>query len=250
MKSIDINCDMGEGLGEISMVDQQIMPLVTSSNVACGFHAGDALQMEETIKLAVKHEVQVGAHPGYPDKEGFGRIKMDLPPDELTAIVKNQLDTIMGVAESLKTTITYVKLHGALYNQAAAQEHIALGCLRAITAINAKLKIVGPADSALEKLCMAQGLTFIAEAFADRMYESNGKLRSRSLPGAVITDPIIACKQALDIVKHQRATAFDGTKIVLRADTLCIHGDNPAAIEILSALDRAFKQHGIVKKSF
>ena len=250
MKYIDINCDMGESPGGISSVDQQIMPLVTSSNIACGFHAGDALQIEETIKLGVEHNTQLGAHPGYPDKEGFGRNNLDLPHNELTAIIKYQLAAILGVAESLGAAITYVKLHGALYNQAATQVDIASGCLEAIGSINPKLKVVGPAESTLENLCKSNGFAFIAEAFADRMYESTGYLRSRSLPQAVITDPSTACEQALDIINHQQATAFDGTKVPLPANTICIHGDNPNAVEILRALDRAFKQHGITKKSF
>lgn len=250
MKSIDINCDMGEGQGGISMVDQQIMPMITSSNIACGFHAGDALQMEQTIKLAIEHRVQVGAHPGYPDREGFGRNKMHLPPNKLTAIVKNQLAAIIGAAESLGASVSYVKLHGALYNQAAEQEHIASACLKAIDSLNPELKIVGPAGSTLENLCKSNGFTFIAEAFADRIYESTGDLRSRLLPNAVITDPVTACAQVMDIINYDQVTAFDGTKIGLRANTICIHGDNPAAIEILSALDRAFKQQGMIKKSF
>lgn len=242
---------MGESLDDQQTgTERLIMPLITSSNIACGYHAGGALQMENTIKLAKRNQVKVGAHPGYPDRAGFGRRKLDLPADELAAIIKYQLAAIKGVAESQGSSVNYVKLHGALYNQAAEEEQIASTCLKAIRAIDDRLMVVGLSGSIFEKLCGSQGIVFIPEAFADRKYESNGKLRSRALPEAVITDPELACNQAMDIIANQKVTAFDGTEVKLVAQTLCVHGDNPSAVAILEAMGRIFEQNGVVKQSF
>ncbi|GJM27732.1 MAG: UPF0271 protein [Cyclobacteriaceae bacterium] len=246
MKSIDINCDMGE---TATGIDEQIMPLITSSNIACGYHAGGTRQMENTIKLAMMYKVQVGAHPGFPDKKGFGRNRMDLPVDKLEDIIRHQLNDLKDIAEHLGASVKYVKLHGALYHQASVEEHTASTFLNAVSATDASLKIVGLAGSLLERLSESRGFTFVPEAFADRKYESDGSLRSRTLPGAVITNPELACEQVMDIINDQQVSAYDGSKTAVNAKTICIHGDNPAALEILRSLDRTLRHHGVLKQS-
>ena len=251
MHTIDINCDMGESFGNYQIGnDQEIFPFVTSSNIACGFHGGDAIHMENTIRAAVSHGVQIGAHPGYPDLAGFGRRKMDLPSHELKAIIKYQLAAIMGMAKSLGTAVKYVKPHGALYNEAADNERIAVILIESVQDINRSIPIMGLAGSQFQEICNQQEVTFVAEAFADRSYESSGKLRSRALKGAVLTSPEKAVSQVLDIILKKQITSHDGITIPQSAQSICIHGDNPAAVSILKAIDQALQQQGVEKKSF
>lgn len=251
MIAIDINCDMGESFGNYQIGnDQAIFPYITSSNIACGFHGGDPVHMERTIKEALLHQVQIGAHPGFPDMAGFGRRKMDLSSDELKAAVKYQVSAIKGVAESLGASIRYVKPHGALYNLAAVDESVSNTLVQAIREIDPGLIIMGLAGSLFQEICANQDIRFVAEAFADRQYQADGSLRSRSLPESVFEDPNVVTNQVLEIILHQQVTAYDGSIVPLEAESICIHGDNPAAVKVLEALNLAFEKQGIVKRSF
>jgi len=251
MKTIDINCDMGESFGNYRIGnDQAIFPYITSCNVACGFHGGDPLHMERTIKAAIENGVQIGAHPGFPDLAGFGRRKMELPAEELKAVVKYQLAAIKCMAESLGTSVGYVKPHGALYNMAAESEEISKTLINSVQEIDGGLVIMGLAGSLFQDICHADNMPFVAEAFADRSYESNGRLRSRSLEGAVLTNSEIAAQQVLDIVLNQQVVAYDGSTVRVQAQSICIHGDNPEAVEMLKAIDAKLMEAGIEKKSF
>ena len=242
---------MGESFGSYHIGnDREIFPYITSSNIACGFHGGDAVHMQNTIQNAIEHGVQIGAHPGYPDLAGFGRRKMDLPEHELNAVIKYQLAAIMGIAKSLGASVKYVKPHGALYNMASENEQIANIVIKSVLQMNRNLPIMGLAGSLFQQICTEQGVPFVAEAFADRSYESNGKLRSRSKEGAVIRDPKKAADQVMDIVLNKQVKSYDNVIIPQEAQSICIHGDNPAAISILQAIDQALQQAGIEKKSF
>ena len=181
MKYVDINCDMGESFGNFSVGnDTAIFPFITSSNIACGLHAGDPYHIEQTIRMAIKHKVQIGAHPGYPDLQGFGRRVIPMSSDELSASVKYQVSAIKGMVESEGAHLTYVKPHGALYNEMAKNGKEAVIVIKAIKAIDPNLMIMGLAGSHMRTLVEAEGMHFIAEAFADRRYEADGKLRSRT----------------------------------------------------------------------
>jgi UPF0271 protein len=251
MKTIDINCDMGESYGNYQIGnDRAVFPYITSSNIACGFHGGDPLHMEHTVKAAIEHGVKVGAHPGFPDLAGFGRRKMELPSHELKAIIKYQLSAIKGVAESLGTSVGYVKPHGALYNMAANDEMIAKTLVSAIREIDDGMMIMGLSGSLFQEICHAANIPFVAEAFADRRYERSGNLRSRGLEGAVLSDPEVAANQVMDIVQNQYVIAHDGAKVAIEAQSICIHGDNVAVVEILKAIDKSLINAGVKKKSF
>lgn len=250
--TIDLNCDMGESFGNYKIGnDDQVMPFITSCNVACGFHGGDPLQIEKTIKHALKYGLQIGAHPGFPDLQGFGRRRMQVPADELRAIIKYQIAAIKGITESLGGQLTYVKPHGALYNMAADDAKIAESILQAIQEIGEDIAFMGLAGSqSMEQTTKKAGIRFIAEAFADRRYTPNGRLQSRSIEGAVIHDPQQAAAQVLTIAKDKQVTSSENTIIHLEAQSICIHGDNPKVGEILQAIGVLFRMNGVVKKAF
>lgn len=248
---IDINCDMGESYGRFKVGnDEEVFPYISSCNIACGFHGGDPLHIERTISKALQHGVQIGAHPSYPDLAGFGRRKMQLPREELKAIIKYQVAALKGMAESLGGRLAYVKPHGALYNTAADDESESTTIIRAIREIDPQLALMGLAGSTTERVAAREGITFIAEAFADRKYEANGRLMSRSKAGSVISDPEAAVAQVLSIILEQRVVSADGTSVPIRAESICIHGDSPAAVDILRTIDAALKEKGILKRSF
>ena len=249
--TIDLNCDMGESYGRYQIGnDAAIFPYITSANIACGFHGGDPLSIERTIQLAIEHEVQIGAHPGYPDLMGFGRRKMHIPASDLKAMVKYQVAAIKGLAESHGGHLTYVKPHGALYNSMVKDAEETAVVVEAILAINENIAIMGLAGSRVKAIVEAKGGRFIAEAFADRRYEADGTLMSRLKEGAVLHDPEQIAAQVLQIVREKKVTTADGVKIEMDAQSICIHGDNPAALTILQHLDKAFQNANIQKASF
>ena len=251
MKSIDINCDMGESFGNFQIGnDEAVFPFITSSNIACGFHGGDPVHMERTIKLAIKHSVQIGAHPGFPDLAGFGRRKMDLTPGDLKSIIKYQLAAIIGMSKSLGAEIKYVKPHGALYNLAADHEPTSNSIIQAVKEINPSLSIMGLAGSDFLALCEAENVPFISEAFADRAYQKNGRLLSRTKQGSVLTDPSAVTQQVLSIVLDHQVKADDGTIVPLTAQSVCVHGDNPSVVSILKSIDESLNKHGVTKVHF
>jgi len=251
MARIDINCDMGESYGNFTIGnDKAIFPYITSCNIACGFHGGDPLHIEKTIQGALAYAVQIGAHPSYPDLAGFGRRKMQIKSDELRAIIKYQVAALKGMVESLGGKLTYVKPHGALYNTAAHQTEEAWAIIKAVQEIDSELYLMGLAGSPIADLAQKLQVPFIAEAFADRKYMSDGKLRSRSKIGAVIETPLEAAQQVVDIVLRNRVETYEGETWSLRAQSICIHGDNPSAVAILESIDEQLALNKITKASF
>ena len=236
--SIDFNSDLGEGAG----TDMALMPLISSANIACGGHAGNENTMRTTIELAMRNKVAIGAHPGYPDRERFGRVPMDIPARELIESVRRQLDSLIGAASRMGARVTHVKAHGALYNQAERDATIARNIIFAIQAATGghDLVVVAPPGSAMLQEANGMGMKVAREGFVDRAYEADGTLQSRSIAGAVLTDPADAVRQALSFVKDGGVTAVDGSFLKLVVDTLCVHGDTPGAPEIARAVRDAF----------
>lgn len=248
--TIDLNCDTGESYGRFRIGDDAtLLPLVSSCNIACGFHGGDPLQIETTIRLALDAGVSLGAHPSYPDLQGFGRRKMQLPPAEVTALIRYQVAAVAGIARSLGGRLRHVKPHGALYNSAAADEAEAVAIAAAVHSLDATLALVGPPDSALQRAAEAYGLPFLREGFADRRYAADGSLLPRSVAGAVIDDPAEVVEQVLGIVKRNEIVTATGTKRPLRVDTICIHGDEPGASANALAIRRALAVQGVAIKA-
>lgn len=251
MKSVDINCDMGESFGNFKIGnDEAIFPHITSCNIACGIHAGDPYHIEKTINLALSHKVQIGAHPGYPDLQGFGRRVLPMAQDELSSFIKYQVAALQGMVASAGGKLTYVKPHGALYNEIANNRDVAKTVYSAIKSIDPQLKIMGLAGSHVGEILDSISMEYVPEAFADRHYEADGKLRSRSLPNAVIDDAKMAAQQVLSITEDGETQSLDGNKVALEARSFCIHGDNPSAVDILIEIDSLLKVHNIEKKHF
>ena len=251
MNSIDINCDMGESHGNFRIGnDEAIFPHITSSNIACGMHAGDPYHIEKTIDLALQHGVQIGAHPGYPDLQGFGRRVIPMKREELKAYIKYQVAALKGMVESAGGKLAYVKPHGALYNEIAANASEAETVITGIKAIDPSLTVMGLAGSHVEQIAADAGMAFVAEAFADRRYEADGKLRSRLKDQAVFDNAQVAAQQVVSITRDNLTETLDGTQVSIKAQSFCIHGDNPAAIDILEAITRQLAEAGIEKKAF
>ena len=243
---IDLNADVGESIGPWPMGDDaHLVPLVSSVNVACGAHAGDPLTIERTVRLAIAHGVAVGAHPGYPDLVGFGRRDLDMTADDLEASIVYQIGAVDAFARAEGVALRHVKAHGALYNRAARDPGVAATIARAVRRAAPESVLVGLAGSAILDAGRAEGLAVAAEAFADRAYEADGSLRSRRLPGALLADPADAAAQAVSIVRDGVARSFDGESVAIAADTLCIHGDTPAAAAIAAAVRAALAGEGI-----
>ena len=244
--SIDLNADVGESLGPWSMGDDaQLIPLVSSVNIACGFHAGDPVTIGRTVGLAIAADAAIGAHPGYPDLAGFGRRDMDLGAEELEAAIVYQVGAVAAFARAAGSELRHVKAHGALYNRAAADTRVAETVVRAVRRVSPELILVGLAGSALVGAGRAAGLTVAAEAFPDRVYEADGSLRSRRLAGAVLTDSTAIADRAVAMARDGRVTAVDGSTVRVVADTLCLHGDTPGAVEHARAVRAALEAAGI-----
>jgi UPF0271 protein len=244
--TLDLNADVGESVGSWPMGDDEhLIPLVSSVNIACGFHAGDPLTIERTIRLAIAAEAAIGAHPGYPDLVGFGRRDLDMAPDELEAALTYQIAAVAGMTRAAAAELRHVKPHGALYNRAAHDERLADSIARAVRRFSRDLILVGLAGSRLIEAGRAAGLTVAEEAFPDRAYEPDGSLRSRRLPGAVLTDSAAIAARAVEMARDGTATATDGSVIPLRADTICLHGDTPGAAEHARAVRAALETAGV-----
>jgi len=237
-----INCDMGESFGNYRIGnDEALMPYINAANIACGMHAGDPLQIQKTIDLAIKHKVKIGAHPGFPDLQGFGRRVLPMSDDELSASVKYQVSAVVGLTKAQGGKVEYVKPHGALYNHIAANANAAKVVVAAIRSVDDSLKIMGLAGRHMKEIVEAAGAEFIAEAFADRAYEADGKLRSRTLEGALIYNPQKSFEQVRSVLQNGELRAYDGETVYLNAESFCIHGDNPAALDIAKALHESLK---------
>jgi UPF0271 protein len=238
---LDLNADMGESYGRWSLgADRELLRLVTSANIACGFHAGDPLVMAQTVAAARDAGVAIGAHPAYPDLPGFGRRVLDMAPDELEAAVLYQIGALAAFARAFDPELVHVKPHGAVDNRAAADPTVADPIARAVRRFSADLILVGLAGSLLLEAGEAAGLDVAAEAFADRAYEPDGTLRDRRLPGAVLATPEAAAAQAVAIAQG-RLRAHDGTPLALPATTLCLHGDTPHAVAYATAVRAALE---------
>jgi UPF0271 protein len=247
---IDLNADVGESYGAWTMgQDGALLPLVTSANVACGAHAGDPLVMDRTVALCARLGVAAGAHPGYPDRDGFGRRDLDMTTDELEASILAQVGALWAIARSRGVELVHVKPHGALYNAAARDPAMAETIARAVKRFSADLVLVGLAESVGLEAASAVGLRVAAEVFADRVYEQDGSLRSRRLPGSVLDDPAAAAAQAKSLVVDGRVHAADGSWVAVHADTICIHGDTPNAPAYAAAVRGALEAAGVEIRS-
>lgn len=241
---LDLNCDMGESFGIWRLgQDEQVMPHITSANVACGMHGGDPSVMQATVALAKKHGVSVGAHPSYPDLQGFGRRPMHLKPDEIRAYVLYQIGALWAIARSKGVDLAHVKPHGALYNVAAKDRSVADPVAKAIADFSHELSLYCLPDSALASAGEEYGLKVVPEGFVDRGYEPNGSLVDRNMAGAVASEPSQAVKQALLLAKGT-VICRDGSTLHLSVSTLCVHGDTPGAPEIAHEVNAALTLAG------
>jgi 5-oxoprolinase (ATP-hydrolysing) subunit A len=247
----DLNCDLGENAGTgPSGGDEGVMPWITSANIACGFHAGDPVTIQKTISLALKYGAGIGAHPGYPDRENFGRMEMPMDDDTLRAVILYQVGALKGMTEAMGGHLRHVKPHGALYNSAAVNRHMAEIIALAVRDIDKSLVLFGLSGSELERAAKKAGIAFAAEVFADRAYNDDGTLVPRSNPAAVIYDTKEVTARAIRMVKEKRVETLSGRVIPVNADTICIHGDNVMAAEFARSLVLAFREAGIEPKTF
>ena len=246
MKSIDLNCDMGELPEAIADGTQEaLMRSITSANVACGGHAGDETTMRTTIEQALRHNVAVGAHPGYPDRANFGRLELKMSPQEVAAAVFAQVQAFADAAKARGAPVVHVKPHGALYNQAVKNRDLARAIADGVAKWNRDVVLVGLAGSPMLDVFREAGFAVAAEAFADRRYEPDGTLRSRKFDDALIRNPIEAAEQALRMVERSTVIASDGSEVPVNAHTICIHGDTPGSVQIAAAVARALRETGV-----
>jgi UPF0271 protein len=249
MKKIDLNCDMGESFGTYTLgLDTEVIKHVTSANIACGFHAGDPRVMHETVKLAKKNGVGVGAHPGYPDLMGFGRRNMDCTPDEVRDYVIYQVGAMKAFCAALGVPLQHVKPHGSLYNMSVGNEVLIRAIVGAIAGVDRSLiyLTLGGAQSPLvNKIAKEAGIRVAFEAFPDRAYTRDGRLASREMPGAVIEDSKLATERALRMAKEGKIIATDGTVLEMEIHTICVHGDNPSAVDHVREIRATLEAHQI-----
>ncbi|PRD57105.1 5-oxoprolinase subunit PxpA [Sphingobacterium gobiense] len=239
-KMIDLNCDLGESFGSWRMGnDEAILPFVTSVNIACGFHAGDPSTMMKTVALAASHDVHIGAHPGFKDMEGFGRRQMALTPMEVYDLMLYQIGALYACTKAQGVLLHHVKPHGALYNMAAQDNNLAKAIADAVYAFDPNLVLYGLSGSALIAEGEQRGLTVYSEVFADRTYQADGMLIPRTMVNAVITDYDRAFAQALLMATEGKVITADGVNIPIKADTICMHGDNESAIAIAQKVHHA-----------
>lgn len=243
---MDLNCDMGELPEAIADgTQEELMRSITSANVACGGHAGDASTMHATIEQAMRFGVGVGAHPGYADPENFGRLELKIPPEEVADSVFEQVRALADVAVSCGVQVVHVKPHGALYNQAVKNRELARAIADGVARWSREVVLVGLAGSPMLDVFREAGFVVAAEAFADRRYEPDGTLRSRKFEDALIRDPAEAARQALAMVKRGVVRASDGSEVNIAAQTICIHGDTPGATKIAAEVARTLREAGV-----
>ena len=239
--AVDLNADVGEG-----MDDAALLPFLTSANVACGLHAGDPTVMDATVEQALARGVRVGAHPGYPDRENFGRIRMDMPPAAIERLVLYQIAALDGFVRSRGARLAHVKPHGALYHAAAQSRDVARAVAAGVRRAGSDLVVVGQPGTKMLEAAREAGLPVAAEAFADRRYRPDGTLVSRTEAGALLTDPEEAAAQALSLARDRCVLAQDGSRIGVEADTICVHGDTPGVPEIARRIRERLASEGIV----
>jgi UPF0271 protein len=231
-------------------VDAEVMPLITTANVACGAHAGDEATMRETVALAKRHGVAIGAHPGYRDPANFGRVPLEMPGDALREDLRAQIEALRAIATAAGTHVTHVKAHGALYNRGERDDAIAGTIVAAMREVDPELVLVATPGSSMARAAAKAGSRVAREGFVDRAYEANGTLRGRRFPGAVHTDPAVAAAQAVALARDGTVRAHDGTLLRLEVDTLCLHGDTPGAPAIARAVREALAAAGIDVRPF
>lgn len=246
MKKIDLNCDMGESFGRYTLgSDPDLMNEISSANIACGFHAGDPAVMRRTVRMAIEKGVAIGAHPGLPDLEGFGRRRMEVSPEEVFDMVTYQLGALQAFARQEGGIVRHVKPHGALYNMAAADKPLAEAIAAAVHAIDSSIVLFGLSGSELIHAGQQYGLKTAAEVFADRTYQEDGSLTPRSRPGSLIEDPSQAVGQVLQMVKKGTVTTVSGAEIQIQAETVCIHGDGAHALSFAQMLRAALREEKV-----
>ncbi len=246
---IDLNSDVGESFGAYHLgLDEEVIPHITSANIACGFHAGDPGVMRKTVALAKKFGVEVGAHPGFPDLMGFGRRNMDATLEEIQDYVIYQMGALQAFALAHGLKLQHVKTHGALYNMAVANPKIGEAIAEAVAKVDKEMILVALASSNRERVMgikKRHGIRFAFEAFPDRAYKSDGSLAPRKEMGAVIHDPEVVAQRALKMALEGKVISTNGTEIELKADTLCVHGDNPAAVQIVKKIRESLRASGV-----
>lgn len=251
MKTIDLNCDLGESFGAYRIgMDEQVVPNITSANVACGFHAGDPVVMRHTVALCRKYGVGVGAHPGYPDLGGFGRRNMSISCEEVEDDIIYQVGALKAFCDSEGVPLFHVKPHGALYNMAGKDYNLAMAVCRGIQAVDPDLKILALSGSCMIRAARDMGMSAVSEVFADRAYEADGTLVSRTKPGAMIKDEDEAIARVVKMAREGKVTAIDGTEISICADSVCVHGDGEKALVFVEKIREALKNAGVRVRRF
>jgi len=249
LERIDINCDLGESFGVYTLGrDPEVMDYISSANIACGWHAGDAMIMEQTVRLAKEKGIAVGAHPGYPDLMGFGRRRMELTPREIENYLLYQMGALFAFARAHGLSLQHVKPHGALSNEAFVDLEISKTIARAAARFSEEIILIALAGTVMTQAAKEVGLPFVEEGYADRVYNPDGTLRSRKTPGSIIDDPEKAAGQALTMIQEGYVIAYDGTKVKVRPGTLCVHGDTPHALPILQRIREALRKASIAVK--
>lgn len=251
MPSIDLNCDLGESFGAYTIgMDAEILPYVTSANIACGFHAGDPSVMQKSVLLCKKYGVQVGAHPGLPDLQGFGRRRMAISPAEAEADVMYQIGALKAFCDAAGVPLHHVKPHGALYNMAARDPVLAAAICRAVQAAAPGAVLLALSGSEMVKAANAIGLPVASEVFADRGYQADGSLVPRGAPGAMIEDEDTAIARVLQMAAQGTVQADDGRTVTLQADSVCVHGDGPKALAFVQKISAALLAAGTAVAAF
>lgn len=239
--AVDLNCDLGEGSGH----DAELMPLVTSANIACGAHAGDEQTMRDAVLAAKRSGAAIGAHPGFADREHFGRRELSLPGSEIVAIVRNQVEALRRIAASIGAPVTHVKPHGALYNLAARDAATADAIAEAVAGVDDRLWLYGLAGGKLLDAGRARGLRVASEVFADRTYQPDGSLTPRTRPDALLHDASASVAQVLRMIREGKVRSVDGGDVSIKADTICLHGDGAGAVAFARALRDTLAAEGV-----
>ena len=242
---IDLNCDLGESFGNYKIgMDEEVIKYISSANIACGFHASDPLVMAKTVSLAKESGVSIGAHPGYPDLVGFGRRNMNVAPEELKAMVQYQIGALNAFCKASGVKMNHVKPHGAMYNMAAKDEKLALAISAGIAEVDDSLILLGLSGSELLKAANQIGLKCANEVFADRAYEEDGSLVARTKAGAVITNEEEVIERVIKMIKEHKVKAITGKEIEIKPDSICVHGDNPKALNFVKVIrERLIKEN-------
>lgn len=251
MAAIDLNCDLGESFGAYKIgMDREVIPYITSANIACGYHAGDPLVMEKTIAMCRTYGVCAGAHPGFPDRMGFGRREMNITPEEAKAYVIYQVGAIKEFCKAQGVSLHHVKLHGALYNMAGRDYGLARAVCSALAAAEPSVILLALGGSRMIRAAKDVGIRYASEVFADRAYLADGSLVPRNSPNAMIEDRKLALKRVIRMVKEGVVESTDGVDIPLRADSVCVHGDGDKALEFVKELRRGLEEAGIEVRPF